>query len=189
MDYRKAAKKEKNPARPAWAEHRSVDSPIWPLELRDHTQRVHKFDYDLVVIGGGSGGLAASKEAARLGAKVAVLDYVKPTPYGSKWGLGGTCVNVGCIPKKLFHTAAIFGHYLEEAGHFGWEDAATSGPVTSRNKKCNWSLLRNNIQNHIKSLNDGYVTGLKSAQVPCNRPGPVPYYRTWPKLIILMIVS
>ena len=53
------------------------------------------YDYDLVVIGGGSGGLAASKQAAQLGAKVAVLDYVCPSPPGTTWGLGGTCVNVG----------------------------------------------------------------------------------------------
>ena len=63
----------------------------------------HGYDYDLIVIGGGSGGLAASKEAARLGAKVAVLDYVTASPQGTRWGLGGTCVNVGCIPKKLYH--------------------------------------------------------------------------------------
>ena len=44
------------------------------------------FDYDLVVIGGGSGGLACSKGAAELGAKVAVLDFVKPTPIGTTWG-------------------------------------------------------------------------------------------------------
>jgi pyruvate/2-oxoglutarate dehydrogenase complex dihydrolipoamide dehydrogenase (E3) component len=61
------------------------------------------YDYDLLVIGGGSGGLAASKEAAKLGAKVAVCDYVTPSPKGTTWGLGGTCVNVGCIPKKLMH--------------------------------------------------------------------------------------
>lgn len=66
-------------------------------------------EYDLVVIGGGSGGLAAAKEASALGAKVAVLDYVTPTPSGTKWGLGGTCVNVGCIPKKLMHQAALLG--------------------------------------------------------------------------------
>ncbi|KAJ1490555.1 hypothetical protein T484DRAFT_1776948, partial [Baffinella frigidus] len=119
-------------------------------------------------------GLAASKEAARLGAKVAVLDYVRPTPYGSKWGIGGTCVNVGCIPKKLYHTAAIyghylekagsFGHYLEEAGSFGWENMH-GGAVTVGDKVCNWEKLRKNVQDHIKSLNNGYVTGLKSAQV------------------------
>lgn len=60
-------------------------------------------EYDLVVIGGGSGGLACAKEAARLGRKVACLDFVTPSPRGSTWGLGGTCVNVGCIPKKLMH--------------------------------------------------------------------------------------
>lgn len=63
------------------------------------------YEYDLVVIGGGSGGLACAKEAVLHGAKVAVLDYVNPSPRGTKWGLGGTCVNVGCIPKKLMHQA------------------------------------------------------------------------------------
>ena len=55
------------------------------------------------VIGGGSGGLAAAKEAAELGKKVALADFVRPTPIGTTWDLGGTCVNVGCIPKKLMH--------------------------------------------------------------------------------------
>lgn len=50
----------------------------------------HAYDYDLVVIGGGSGGLACAKEAAALGARVALLDFVKPSPAGSSWGLGGT---------------------------------------------------------------------------------------------------
>ncbi|KAL5019439.1 hypothetical protein ScPMuIL_003477 [Solemya velum] len=51
-------------------------------------------DYDLVVVGGGSGGLACSKEASQFGKKVAVLDFVTPSSQGTKWGLGGTCVNV-----------------------------------------------------------------------------------------------
>ena len=72
----------------------------------------HSFDFDLVVIGGGSGGLAASKEAARLGKKVAVCDFVKPSPIGTTWGLGGTCVNVGCIPKKLMHQASLLGETI-----------------------------------------------------------------------------
>jgi thioredoxin reductase (NADPH) len=68
-----------------------------------------EFDYDFFVIGGGSGGMAASKAAADLGAKVALADFVKPSPPGTKWGLGGTCVNVGCIPKKLMHFTALLG--------------------------------------------------------------------------------
>ena len=61
---------------------------------------VHAFDVDILVIGGGSGGLALAREAASQSAKVLLFDYVSPSPRGSKWGIGGTCVNVGCIPKK-----------------------------------------------------------------------------------------
>ena len=53
--------------------------------------------------------LSVSDAAARLGARVCVLDFVDPSPQGTKWGLGGTCVNVGCIPKKLMHRAALVG--------------------------------------------------------------------------------
>ena len=65
-----------------------------------------KTDYDLIVIGGGTGGLSCAQEARALGLKVAIFDYVTPSPLGSTWGLGGTCVNVGCVPKKLMHIAA-----------------------------------------------------------------------------------
>ncbi len=58
-----------------------------------------EYQFDLVVIGGGSGGLSCSKAAATLGARVAVCDFVQPSPRGTTWGLGGTCVSVGCIPK------------------------------------------------------------------------------------------
>jgi FAD binding domain len=63
-----------------------------PVVSKIHTDdgytKDHGYDYDLVVIGGGSGGMAAAKEAADLGAKVACLDFVKPSPMGTKWGLG-----------------------------------------------------------------------------------------------------
>jgi len=107
----------------------------------------HGFDYDLVVIGGGSGGLACAKEAVQFGKKVAVLDFVDPSPQGSTWGLGGTCVNVGCIPKKLFHQAALLGESLHDAAAFGWD-------IPERQTiKLDWPKLRESVQNHIKSVN------------------------------------
>lgn len=76
--------------------------------------------YDLVVIGGGSGGLACAKEAVQLGAKVAAVDYVTPSPKGTVWGLGGTCVNVGCIPKKLMHQASLLGEAILVSNAIGF---------------------------------------------------------------------
>ena len=108
------------------------------------------------VIGGGSGGLACSKKAAQLGKKVAVCDFVKPSPVGSTWGLGGTCVNVGCIPKKLMHQASILGEGLKDAESYGWV-------VTPA--KHNWETMVNNVQAHVKSLNFGYRAELMTAAV------------------------
>ncbi|KAL3268415.1 hypothetical protein HHI36_007528 [Cryptolaemus montrouzieri] len=104
-------------------------------------------EYDLVVIGGGSGGLAAAKEASNLGARVAVLDYVTPSPRGTKWGLGGTCVNVGCIPKKLMHQAALLGESIHDAKSYGWKFPDAD------NINHDWETLRTAVQNHIKSVN------------------------------------
>ncbi|XP_032685323.1 thioredoxin reductase 1, mitochondrial isoform X2 [Odontomachus brunneus] len=103
--------------------------------------------YDLLVIGGGSGGLAAAKEAVELGAKVAVLDYVSPSPRGTTWGLGGTCVNVGCIPKKLMHQAALLGEAIHEAATFGWQ---LPDPKTI---KIDWEAMRSAVQDHVMSVN------------------------------------
>ncbi|KAG5885195.1 hypothetical protein JTB14_012220 [Gonioctena quinquepunctata] len=102
-------------------------------------------EYDLIVIGGGSGGLAAAKEATNLGAKVAVLDYVTPSPRGTKWGLGGTCVNVGCIPKKLMHQAALLGESLHDAKTYGWQ--------LPENISHSWEALKDAVQGHVKSVN------------------------------------
>lgn len=49
-----------------------------------------------------------------------MIDYVEESPGGSKWGLGGTCVNVGCIPKKLMHQGALIGGILRNAHDYGW---------------------------------------------------------------------
>ncbi|KAJ1484477.1 hypothetical protein T484DRAFT_1797055, partial [Baffinella frigidus] len=147
----------------------------------------HTYDYDLIVIGGGSGGLACSKQAAALGGKVAVFDYVDPTPKGTRWGLGGTCVNVGCIPKKLMHRAAHLGEYLGDAAAFGWKVGEKhvhdwSAMVESvQNHICSffciflakrvgekhehdWKAMVESVQNHICSLNFGYTTQLRGAE-------------------------
>lgn len=93
----------------------------------------HPYDYDLFVIGGGSGGVSAARWAAELGKKVALADFVKPSPIGTTWGLGGTCVNVGCIPKKLMHYAAL----LAEAR----EDQEMAGLHVDRNKEHDWNKM------------------------------------------------
>lgn len=125
----------------------------------DGYKKEHGYDYDLVVIGGGSGGLAASKEAVKSGAaKVAVLDFVKPSPAGTQWGLGGTCVNVGCIPKKLMHNAAL----INEAVH---ADAAAFGLGSAVAGTHSWEDMRTNVQNHIRGLNFKYRVNLRENEV------------------------
>lgn len=108
----------------------------------------------MIVIGGGSGGLACAKEAADLGKTVAVLDYVAPTPHQTKWGLGGTCVNVGCIPKKLMHHASLLGQSVKDAKKYGWE-------VSDDRMQHNWKRLKDAVQGYVKSLNWGYRVQLK----------------------------
>uniref|UniRef100_A0A674AHW5 Uncharacterized protein n=1 Tax=Salmo trutta TaxID=8032 RepID=A0A674AHW5_SALTR len=80
-----------------------------------------QYDYDLLVIGGGSGGLAVSKEAAGFGRRVLVLDLVAPTPKVTNWGLGGSSVNVGSIPRKLLHQASLLGKAIQDARKYGWK--------------------------------------------------------------------
>eukprot|EP00928_Gymnodinium_smaydae_P054550 TRINITY_DN382_c0_g1_i2.p2 TRINITY_DN382_c0_g1~~TRINITY_DN382_c0_g1_i2.p2 ORF type:complete len:483 (-),score=142.61 TRINITY_DN382_c0_g1_i2:759-2207(-) len=114
-----------------------------------------EYDYDLFVIGGGSGGLAASKAAADLGAKVAVADFVKPSPAGTTWGLGGTCVNVGCIPKKLMHISSLYRDTQADAASMGWDT-----------KSChNWEDMVQKVNNYIKSLNFGAKSELRQKTV------------------------
>lgn len=108
------------------------------------------FDYDLVVIGGGSGGLAAAQEAVDLGGTVLLCDWVEPTPCGNRWGIGGTCLNVGCVPKKLMHFSAGLKTVFEDAPVFGWQ---IHGEVTN-----DWSKLVDRIQKFVKSVNFHYQT-------------------------------
>ena len=122
-----------------------------PMENQDATHGGAtgeiKYDYDLFVIGGGSGGLAWAKAAQELGAKVAVADFVKPTPAGTKWGIGGTWVNVGCIPKKMMHYSALLGEKYHDHANTGW---------IHEKPKHDWEKMIENINDHIRGINYGY---------------------------------
>lgn len=94
--------------------------------------------YDLVVIGAGSGGVRASRMAAATGAKVAVIEDLY---------MGGTCVNVGCVPKKLFVYASEFSAHLEHADGFG---------LRVKKEGFDWATLRDNKTKEINRLNGIY---------------------------------
>ena len=96
------------------------------------------YDYDLFTIGGGSGGVRASRMAAQFGARVALAE---------ERYLGGTCVNVGCIPKKLFVYASEFSEDFKDSAGFGWT-------VGARN--FNWQTLIANKDREIARLNGVY---------------------------------
>jgi glutathione reductase (NADPH) len=120
------------------------------------------YDFDLFVIGGGSGGVRAARMAAQRGAKVALAEA--GGVHGSHGddggltgaGLGGTCVNVGCIPKKLYSYAAHFAESFEESHGFGWEGAAPT---------LNWDTLKTNRAKEISRLNGIYGQLLGGAGV------------------------
>ncbi len=97
-----------------------------------------EFDYDLFVIGAGSGGVRAARMAAGFGARVAVAE--------DRY-MGGTCVNVGCVPKKLYVYASEFGKAFQDARGFGWD----SGPTPF-----DWATLRDNKKTEISRLNAIY---------------------------------
>ena len=104
-------------------------------------------EFDLFVIGAGSGGVRASRMAAQRGARVAVAEDAP---------LGGTCVNLGCIPKKLYAYASHFAEAFEESHGFGW-----SGPAPS----FDWNLLKANRAREISRLNGIYGKLLLDAGV------------------------
>jgi glutathione reductase (NADPH) len=99
-------------------------------------------EFDLIVIGGGSGGLAAAQRAAEYGARVAVVESHR---------LGGTCVNVGCVPKKIMWNAASLAEGLRDAPDYGFSLSAEAH---------DWALLKEKRDAYILRLNDIYAGNL-----------------------------
>jgi glutathione reductase (NADPH) len=105
------------------------------------------YDFDLLVIGAGSGGVRASRMAAATGARVAVAE---------ERYLGGTCVNVGCVPKKLFYYGAHFHEDFSDAKGYGWDVSVNH---------FDWPTLRDNKNTEIARLNGIYQSMLENANV------------------------
>ena len=98
-----------------------------------------RYDYDLVTIGAGSGGVRASRMAAQFGARVAICEEGR---------VGGTCVIRGCVPKKLLVYGAHYADDFEDAAGYGW--SATAPPF-------DWSTLIANKNREIDRLNKVYI--------------------------------
>mmetsp|Transcript_16531 Transcript_16531/g.22652 ORF Transcript_16531/g.22652 Transcript_16531/m.22652 type:complete len:503 (-) Transcript_16531:367-1875(-) len=111
----------------------------------------NKYDWDYLVIGGGSGGIASAKRAASHGAKVAVIEGAR---------LGGTCVNVGCVPKKVMWSAATIADILKhDMHHYGFP----SGPESA--SKFDWAHLKKARDAYVLRLNGIYANGFTNAGV------------------------
>jgi glutathione reductase (NADPH) len=103
--------------------------------------------YDLIAIGGGSGGLSVAERAARYGAKCAVVE---------KGPLGGTCVNAGCVPKKVMWFGASIAHTLAEAASYGFQIGE---------KRFDWGKLKASRDAYVKGINDWYHTYLSDSNI------------------------
>ena len=96
---------------------------------------MNKQHYDIIAIGGGSGGLAVAEKAAAFGKKVAVIESHR---------MGGTCVNNGCVPKKIMWYAANLAHAVDDASDFG---------IPARRGKTDWQKLVAARENYISNIN------------------------------------
>lgn len=103
-----------------------------------------QYDYDLFVIGGGSGGVRAARVSAAHGAKVALAE---------EYRVGGTCVIRGCVPKKLLVYGAHFAEDIQDAGRFGWKVEGC---------QFDWPTLRDNVLSEVDRLNQAYTDTLQN---------------------------
>lgn len=103
--------------------------------------------YDLIAIGAGSGGLSAAERAAEYGARTAIIESGK---------LGGTCVNVGCVPKKIMWFAAHLADAIEDMPGYGFDVALND---------FSWSKLVASRERYIKGINDWYGNYLKDSNI------------------------
>ena len=130
----------------AYASIASIDTKlVRPAFLRGTTTK--QFDFDLLVIGAGSGGIASARRAASYGANVAIVEMGR---------LGGTCVNVGCVPKKVMFNAATISEMLHDMHHYGFESDAV---------QFDWGYIQRSRDAYVARLNKIYDTNLSNSGV------------------------
>ena len=106
-----------------------------------------QYDYDLVVIGAGSGGLSAARKAAQMGKRVAIAE---------KADIGGTCVNRGCIPTKLMIYAAQFAKQQKIAGSYGW---------VNPEGLFDWPDFKQAMDEHVESIRKTQTQNLEGIEI------------------------
>ena len=122
--------------------------PLAYLDKRTYRRQslenmAEKYDYDLIVVGSGSGGLSAAKTARDLGKRVAIAE---------KQHVGGTCVNRGCIPTKLMVYAAEFAISAQIESDYGW---------SVQQREFDWSKFRQAMNSHVQSIRKSQIEGLE----------------------------
>uniref|UniRef100_A0A914UQU4 FAD/NAD(P)-binding domain-containing protein n=1 Tax=Plectus sambesii TaxID=2011161 RepID=A0A914UQU4_9BILA len=104
-------------------------------------------EFDYLVLGGGSGGIASARRAAEFGTKVALIENSR---------LGGTCVNVGCVPKKVMYNASMHAEFIRDHADYGFN-------VTFHG--FDWSKIKTSRDAYIRRLNSIYESNLNSSKV------------------------
>ncbi|OXB58886.1 hypothetical protein ASZ78_012730 [Callipepla squamata] len=103
--------------------------------------------YELLVLGGGSGGLAGARRAAEMGVRVALVEPRR---------LGGTCVNVGCVPKKVMWNAAVHAEFIHDHPDYGFEIPSV---------QFNWRTIKEKRDAYVRRLNDIYESNVAKARI------------------------
>jgi len=109
-----------------------------------------QYDYELVVIGAGSGGLSAAKRAAKLGKKVAIVE---------RDVIGGTCANRGCVPTKLMTYAAGFAKQRSLSADYGWREVSAAGSAFD------WPTFKQAMDQHIEAIRDSITESLEGVEI------------------------
>jgi glutathione reductase (NADPH) len=131
----------------AWI--RNTDSPFRHSRFRTGLASSSKDShFDYLVIGGGSGGLATAQRAAGYGARVGLIEKAK---------MGGTCVNSGCVPKKVMFNAAAISETIHQAHHYGFKSL--------KNEKIDWAFLKQARDGYIHRLNDIHYQSLVQSNI------------------------